>query len=187
MVEIDRPDVRQRAGSYDNALAETVNGWNKAERSAAGAGAVEEDRGGRPDWWVHWHNTQRLHGYLGDLPPAEFEALHAARQDPDPGVLPVPDAVQASRGVSQLHLNAIRGEIDPESPPGASGTPAPSRPAALPSPRTPHGTEQWLTDKHQQQHQPRQPEDDYAAPEVDQRPNRITKRQSLHQSQGDSL
>jgi transposase InsO family protein len=22
---------------------------------------------------VHWHNTQRLHGYLGDLPPAEFE------------------------------------------------------------------------------------------------------------------
>lgn len=23
--------------------------------------------------WVHWHNTQRLHGYLGDVPPAEFE------------------------------------------------------------------------------------------------------------------
>ncbi|SJN45041.1 Mobile element protein [Microbacterium esteraromaticum] len=23
--------------------------------------------------WVHWHNTQRLHGYLGDIPPAEFE------------------------------------------------------------------------------------------------------------------
>ena len=19
--------------------------------------------------WVHWHNTSRLHGYLGDLPP----------------------------------------------------------------------------------------------------------------------
>ena len=26
--------------------------------------------------WVHWHNTERLHGYLGDLPPVEFEALH---------------------------------------------------------------------------------------------------------------
>ncbi len=25
--------------------------------------------------WVHWHNTERLHGYLGDLPPAEFETL----------------------------------------------------------------------------------------------------------------
>ena len=24
--------------------------------------------------WVHWHNTGRLHGYLGDTPPAEFEA-----------------------------------------------------------------------------------------------------------------
>ena len=23
--------------------------------------------------WVHWHNTQRLHGYLGDVPPVEFE------------------------------------------------------------------------------------------------------------------
>lgn len=24
--------------------------------------------------WVHWHNTQRLRGELGDVPPAEFEA-----------------------------------------------------------------------------------------------------------------
>ena len=24
--------------------------------------------------WVHWHNTERLHGYLHDVPPAEFEA-----------------------------------------------------------------------------------------------------------------
>ncbi|PWI28192.1 IS3 family transposase, partial [Pseudoglutamicibacter cumminsii] len=23
--------------------------------------------------WVHWHNTQRLHGYLGDVPPLEHE------------------------------------------------------------------------------------------------------------------
>jgi putative transposase len=23
---------------------------------------------------VHWNNNQRLHGYLGDIPPAEFEA-----------------------------------------------------------------------------------------------------------------
>ena len=30
---------------------------------------------------MHWHNTQRLHGYLGDLPPAEFEeTFYAARQ-----------------------------------------------------------------------------------------------------------
>lgn len=29
--------------------------------------------------WVHWHNTTRLDGYLGDKPPAEFEsAFYAA-------------------------------------------------------------------------------------------------------------
>jgi len=30
--------------------------------------------------WVHWHNTIRLHGYLGDLPPTEFEARFYATQ-----------------------------------------------------------------------------------------------------------
>ena len=24
--------------------------------------------------WVYWHNTARLHSYLIDLPPTEFEA-----------------------------------------------------------------------------------------------------------------
>lgn len=28
--------------------------------------------------WVHWHNTARLHGYLEDRPPAEFEQLFYA-------------------------------------------------------------------------------------------------------------
>ena len=32
--------------------------------------------------WVHWHNTQRLHGYLGDIRPAEFEqAFYAGQTD----------------------------------------------------------------------------------------------------------
>jgi transposase InsO family protein len=30
--------------------------------------------------WMHWHNTQRLHGYLGDVPPAEFEQTFCAGQ-----------------------------------------------------------------------------------------------------------
>lgn len=30
--------------------------------------------------WVHWYNNTRLHGYLGDLPPAEYEAAYAAQQ-----------------------------------------------------------------------------------------------------------
>lgn len=34
--------------------------------------------------WVHWHNTTtRLHGYLGDVPPAEFEATFYATKRTD--------------------------------------------------------------------------------------------------------
>ena len=28
--------------------------------------------------WVHWHITQRFHGYLGDVLPAEFEQMFYA-------------------------------------------------------------------------------------------------------------
>lgn len=33
--------------------------------------------------WVYWHNTSRLHSYLDDLPPTEFEAAFydASRTD----------------------------------------------------------------------------------------------------------
>ncbi len=34
--------------------------------------------------WVHWHNTERLHGYLADVPPTEFEAAFCAAQQADP-------------------------------------------------------------------------------------------------------
>ena len=33
--------------------------------------------------WVHWHNNQRLHGYLGDRSPAEFEQTFYAAQRSD--------------------------------------------------------------------------------------------------------
>ena len=29
--------------------------------------------------WVYWWNTRRIHGYLGDLSPDQFEAAYAAR------------------------------------------------------------------------------------------------------------
>ena len=55
--------------SYDNALAETVKGYYKAEliRGPARKGpwkTVEEVELATLTW-VHWHNTARLHGYLG--------------------------------------------------------------------------------------------------------------------------
>jgi putative transposase len=90
------PSIGTVGDSYDNALAETVNGYYKAEliRGPARTGpwkTVEEVELATLGW-VHWHNTQRLHGYLGDRPPAEFEQLHAAQaavDDPDPEDLPV--------------------------------------------------------------------------------------------------
>ena len=29
--------------------------------------------------WVHWYNTERLHGYLDDVPPDEYEEAHYAQ------------------------------------------------------------------------------------------------------------
>jgi hypothetical protein len=68
--------------AYDNALAETVNGYYKAElvRGPARKGPWKtiEQLELATLTWVHWHNTERLHGYLGDVPPAEFEATFYA-------------------------------------------------------------------------------------------------------------
>jgi transposase InsO family protein len=90
------PSIGTVGDSFDNALAETVNGYYKTEliRGPARTGpwkTIEEVELATLGW-VHWHNHQRLHGYLNDLPPAEFEALHASHsrlQTPDPGDLPV--------------------------------------------------------------------------------------------------
>lgn len=69
----------------DNALAETINGYYKAEliRGPARSGPwpTVEDVELATLGWVHWHNHQRLHGYLGDVPPVEFERrIYATQQ-----------------------------------------------------------------------------------------------------------
>ena len=54
---------------YDNALAETVNGLYKTELirgPAQGPWKTVDDVELATSAWVHWHNTDRLHGYLGD-------------------------------------------------------------------------------------------------------------------------
>jgi hypothetical protein len=68
---------------------------------------VEDDRGRRAGHalgWVHWHNTGRLHGYLGDVPPAEFEAAFYAAQQPAPAGSETnnPSLHQTQRGSSAL-------------------------------------------------------------------------------------
>ena len=78
------PSVGSKGDSYDNALAETINGLYKAEvihrrgpwktKQAVELATLE---------WVAWFNHHRLMGPLGYLPPAEFEAnyhRHSAGQ-----------------------------------------------------------------------------------------------------------
>ena len=77
------PSVRTVGDSYDNALAETVNGLHKTEPARGPTGGPRRSVGDvEPATlaWVHWHNTQRLHGHLDDIPPAEYEAAHAAQR-----------------------------------------------------------------------------------------------------------
>lgn len=60
--------------SYDNALAETMNGLYKAEcvRHDGPFHTVAELELATCDW-VHWFNTNRSHGSIGDMTPIEFE------------------------------------------------------------------------------------------------------------------
>jgi putative transposase len=78
------PSIGTVGDSYDNALAETVNGHYKTElvrgHARPGPWKTVEDLELATLSWVHWHNTQRLRGYLGDIPPAEFETAFIAEQ-----------------------------------------------------------------------------------------------------------
>lgn len=69
--------VGPKGDSYDNAIAETVNGLYKTElirrrRSWRSSEEVELATA----TWVHWWNESWLHSACGDIPPAEFEEAY---------------------------------------------------------------------------------------------------------------
>lgn len=75
------PSVGSRGDSYDNALAETINGLYKAElihrrapwktKAAVELATLE---------WVSWFNHQRLLEPIGYIPPAEAEENYYRQQ-----------------------------------------------------------------------------------------------------------
>jgi len=72
--------VGSRGDSYDNALAETVNGLYKAELiTRRGPWRSVEQVELETSEWVHWWNSGRLHSACGDAPPAEYEAAYHQR------------------------------------------------------------------------------------------------------------
>ena len=87
------PSIGTVGDSYDNALAETVNGYYKTEliRGPARPGPwrTVDDVELATLGWVHWHNTSRLHGYLDDLPPTEFEGRFYATQQADQALVEI--------------------------------------------------------------------------------------------------
>lgn len=68
--------VGSKGDSYDNALAEAVNGLYKAEliRRRGPWRSVDAVELATLEW-VHWWNHGRLHGTCHNLPPAEYEAM----------------------------------------------------------------------------------------------------------------
>ena len=76
------PSVGSIGDSYDNALAETINGLYKAE--------VIHRRGPWRSFeavefatleWVDWFNNRRLLEPIGHVPPAEAEARYDAQRE----------------------------------------------------------------------------------------------------------
>lgn len=81
------PSVGSKGDSYDNALAETINGLYKAElihrrspwksREAVEMATLE---------WVSWFNHRRLLSSIGYVPPAEAEAAYYQKRQSEQAV-----------------------------------------------------------------------------------------------------
>ena len=81
------PSVGSKGDSYDNALAETINGLYKAEvihrRSWPNRESVEL----ATLEWVSWFNHHRLLGPIGYIPPAEAEANYYLQLASQPSMM----------------------------------------------------------------------------------------------------
>jgi putative transposase len=75
------PSVGSKGGSFDNALAEAVNGLYKAEMvRAQGPWSSAAELEAATGAWVAWWNRARIHSACGWATPAEVEAAFWAVQ-----------------------------------------------------------------------------------------------------------
>jgi putative transposase len=72
------PSVGSVGDSYDNALAETINGLYKAELIHRKSWRSFEELEFATLGWVDWFNHRRLMGPIGNIPPAEAENRYYA-------------------------------------------------------------------------------------------------------------
>jgi putative transposase len=79
------PSVGSVGDSYDNALAETINGLYKTELIKPNKPwRTVDDVELATAEWVDWFNHRRLYQYCGDIPPAELETAYYAHQPAQP-------------------------------------------------------------------------------------------------------
>lgn len=82
------PSIGSIGDSFDNALAESTNSLYKAELIRGpdhqGPWKTIDDVEVATLGWVHWFNRDRIHGYLDDVSPDEFEAAYAVTKTNQP-------------------------------------------------------------------------------------------------------
>jgi putative transposase len=75
------PSVGTVGDALDNALMESTIGLYKTESiKRGGPWRTLDDVEIATLTWVDWYNRQRLHSAIGDLPPAEYEAVYYRSQ-----------------------------------------------------------------------------------------------------------
>jgi putative transposase len=81
--------VGSTGDSYDNALAETINGLYKTELiKPRGPWRTVDHVEIATAEWVDWFNHRRLYEYCGDIPPADLEAAYYAQSQAQPAPEP---------------------------------------------------------------------------------------------------
>lgn len=102
------PSVGSVGDAYDNAMAESfvatlkrelIKGQTFGSRFEAEIAVVE---------YLGWFNHTRLHSELGDVPPAEFEALWSLGDTNATGLRPPPQLSSAPTSVTGLYDNTDR-------------------------------------------------------------------------------
>jgi hypothetical protein len=100
------PSVGSKGDSYDNALAETINGLYKAELiHRRGPWKTKEAVELATLEWVAWFNHHRLLGPIGYIPPAEAEANYYRQLASQAATLQArlnPNSLHRTRGDSVL-------------------------------------------------------------------------------------
>jgi putative transposase len=100
------PSVGSVGDAFDNALAEATNGLYKTELirgPGQGPWRTVEDVEFATLSWVHWYNTERLHEYIGYVPPAEFERKWPENCPPDSSQRPA-IGVGGMKGADEMEL-----------------------------------------------------------------------------------